>query len=242
MTGVSMSACKSALEESNGDLEGAIEVLRKKGESKAADRAERSTGEGAIVVKTEGTKSAVVELLCETDFVARSENFLSFANDIAAKLLSGEVAEGATDAPGLSDAVIRLGENVRLGRSKIVEGDVLGSYVHSNGKIGVVVALSGGNTEMARDIAMQIAATNPACISPEEVPAELIEKEKVIWTEQLAQEGKPAEIIDKIMMGKEKKFREERSLLKQEFLKNPEQTIESLLAGAKVVGFTRFSI
>lgn len=242
MTGVSMSACKSALEESNGDLEGAVEVLRKKGESKAADRAERSTGEGAIEVKIQGSKAAMVELLCETDFVARSDNFHAFAKEIADKLLSGEVAEGATEVAGLTDAVSRLGENVRFGRSKVVEGAVIGSYIHSNGKIGVLVVLDGGNEEMAKDIAMQVAATNPLCVSPAEVPAEMIEKEKVIWTEQLAKEGKPAEIIGKIMMGKENKFREERSLLKQEFVKNPDQTIEALLNGAKLVSFTRFSI
>lgn len=242
LTGVSMSACKSALEESNGDLDGAVEVLRKKGQAKAADRAERSTGEGAIEVKISGNKAAMVELLCETDFVARSDDFHAFAQEVAGKLLSGDVAEGAEDVPGLSDAVSRLGENVRLGQTKLVEAPILGSYIHSNGKIGVVVALDGGSEEMAKDIAMQVAATNPLCVSPAEVPADLVDKEKVIWTEQLAKEGKPAEIIDKIMMGKENKFREERSLLKQEFVKNPDQTIEALLGGAKLLSFTRFSI
>ncbi len=242
LTGVSMSACKSALEESNGDLDGAVEVLRKKGEAKAADRAERSTGEGAVEIKVVDDKAAVVELLCETDFVARSDDFHAFAQGVADKLISGEFAEGAVEVEGLTDAVSRLGENVRLGRTKLVSGSTLGFYVHSNGKIGVVVSLEGGNEEMARDIAMQIAATNPFCINPADVPADQVEKEKVIWVEQLSKEGKPAEIVEKIMMGKENKFREERSLLKQDFLKNPDLTIEGLLAGAKVVEFVRFAI
>lgn len=240
-TGVSMSACKSALEEA-GSIEKAIELLRKKGEAKAASRAERSTAEGTVAIKIEGGKAALAELLCETDFVARSDEYKALAGEAAAKVLAGELEPGASDFSGLSDAVIKLGENIKLGRSELVEGDVLGQYIHSNGKIGVVVALDGGSEEQARDVAMHVAASNPSVVSPDEVSDELVAKEKEIWTEQLAKEGKPAEIMEKIMIGKEKKFREENALAKQAFVKNPEQTVEQYLAGANVKSFVRMAI
>jgi len=241
-TGVSMSACKSALEESGGDIEKAIDVLRKKGEAKAAKSSERSTAEGTVAIVVKDGKCAVLELLCETDFVGRSDEFKAMANDIAGKILSGEISPGSTDVPGLSDAVIKLGENIQLSRSELLQGSNIGSYIHSNGKIGVVVVLDGGDEETAKDVAMHVAATNPAVISPDEVPQDLVAREKEIWRDQLAKEGKPAEIVDKIMEGKERKFREESALLKQSFVKNPEQTIEQFLNGVKVLSFTRYSI
>ncbi|MBI2634679.1 translation elongation factor Ts [Candidatus Peregrinibacteria bacterium] len=227
-TGVSMTACKTALEEAGGDFEKAIDILRMKGEAKAADRAGRSTGQGAIVVKSDGKKSAMVTLLCETDFVARGDDFLKIARDL----------------PDVKEAVLKLGENVQVGEMKIVEGDNVGNYVHSNRKIGVLVSLQGGSGEIAKDIAMHIAATNPEVISPDEVSADLLEREKGIWREQLKNEDKPAEIVEKIMIGKEKKFREENALIKQIFVKDPEKTIEQLLkeADAIVKEFKRFAI
>lgn len=243
-TGVSMSACKKALEEANGDYDQAVDLLRKKGAAKAADRAARGTGEGAIFVKSENGKAAIVALGCETDFVARSPEYAELGNIVAEKLMAGEISADDRDVEEVKEAVLKLGENIQISDMALVEGDVLGDYVHSNGKIGVVVALEGGNVEIARDVAMHAAATAPAVLSPDEVSDDLVEKEKSIWAEQLKSEGKPEEIIDKIMMGKEKKFREESALVKQSFVKNPEQTIEQFVdaAGGKVVKFVRFSV
>ncbi|MFH1534297.1 MAG: translation elongation factor Ts [Nitrospirota bacterium] len=243
-TGVSMMVCKTALEEANGDAEVAIDILRKKGEAKAADRAERTTANGVVVIKSEGGKSAMVELQCETDFVANGEGFINVAEAIADKLLKGEISPDDKDLPEVKDAVLKIGENIKIANMKVVEGENLGKYVHSNKKIGVVVTLKGGSPELAKDIAMHVAATNPSVISPDEIKQELVDREKEIWTDQLKQEGKPEEIIGKIMMGKEKKFREENALLKQAFVKDPESTIEKLLqdADATLEAFERFAI
>ncbi len=244
-TGVSITACKKALEEANGDYEMAVDILRKKGEAKAADNAGRSTGEGAVGVYSEGGKIAMVKVACETDFVAKSDDFSALLVGIAKKVMSGEVNEGnKDDLAEIKDAVLKLGENLKVEDMAVLEGSSVGGYVHSNKKIGVIVALEGGNEELAKDVAMHAAATGPKVLSPEEVSEDLVAREKAIWTEQLANEGKPAEIIEKIMMGKEKKFREDNALTKQAFVKNPEQTIEQLLAGhgSAVKGFARFSV
>ena len=243
-TGVSMTACKVALEETGGDFEKAIDSLRKKGQAKAADRAARSTSQGAVVVKSSGGKTAMVELQCETDFVARADDFLKLGDFLADKLLSGEIKIEDRDVSEVKDAVLKLGENVQIGNMTLVEGENVGEYVHSNKKIGVLVSLKGGSKELAKDIAMHIAATSPQFISPGEVAQDLVEREKGIWAEQLKSEGKPAEMIDKIMLGKEKKFREESALLTQTFVKDPEKTIEQLVtaAGATVEKFMRFGI
>lgn len=243
-TGVSMTACKSALEESNGDFELAIDVLRKKGEAKAVDRAERSTSQGAIFVKSDGAMTAMVEVDCETDFVARGDDFLAAGSSLVNKLLSGAIKSEDRDLPEVKDLALKLGEKIQIGNMVVVEGDIVGEYVHSNKKIGVLVVLNGGSKELARDIAMHVAATNPAVLSPDQIAMSVVDHEKSIWAEQLKNEGKPAEIVEKIMIGKEKKFREENALLKQAFVKNPEIMVEQLLteAGASVKSFTRFSI
>lgn len=241
-TGVSMMVCKKALEESGGDFEQAVEYLRKRGESKAADRAGRATAQGAVVVKAVEGKTAMVSLLSETDFVSGSDDFLAVANGIADDLLSGKVS--TKEDVDLIDAGTRLGENIQLGDFALYEGSNVGEYIHSNKKIGVLVSLEGGSVELAKDLAMHVAATNPAVLSPDEVSEDLVQKEKGIWAEQLKNEGKPEEIIEKIMMGKEKKFREEAALLKQDFVKDPDKTVEQLLAdaGASVKEFARFAV
>lgn len=244
MTGVSMTACKSALEETNGDFETAIDVLRKKGEAKAIDRAARGTSQGAVFVKVVPGKAGMVLLGCETDFVARGDDYLALGASIVEKLLIDSIKADDRDLAEVKNAVLRLGENIQLLNMVLVEGDVIGDYVHSNKKIGVLVVLAGGSVELARDVAMHVAATNPAVLSPEEISPALVEREKSIWSEQLKSEGKPAEIVEKIMLGKEKKYREENALLKQSFVKNPEQTVEQLLqaAGATVKTFVRFAV
>ncbi|MDA1060475.1 MAG: translation elongation factor Ts [bacterium] len=234
-TGVSMMACKKALEEASGDFDKAVDVLRQKGEAKAADRSGRSTGQGAVAIEIEDSK---------TDFVAKSEDFLALGQSLARKLINGEINPEDRELPEVKDAVLKLGENVVIGNMKIIEGDNLGDYIHSNKKIGVVVSLKGGSPELAKDIAMHVAATNPSVLSPEEVSQELVDKEKLIWQEQLKSEGKPEEIIDKIMMGKEQKFRGENALLKQPFVKDPDKSIEQLLkeSDALVEEFVRFAL
>jgi len=243
-TGVSMSACKKALEEADADFDKAIDVLRKKGEAKAADRSERTTANGVISIKSKDGKAAMVELLCETDFVSRGDDFLALADDLSDKLLKGEISPDDREIPEIKEAVMKMGENIKIGEMKLIEGENLGDYVHTNKKIGVVVSMTKGDDTLAKDIAMHIAATDPKFLSPDDVDDELVEKEKSIWTEQLAKEGKPEEIIGKIMMGKEKKFREESALLKQAFVKDPDKLIENLLAEqeAAINEFIRFSI
>lgn len=243
-TGVSMTACKNALKEASGDLEKAIEILRKKGEAKALDRAGRSTGQGAIAIKTDNGKAAIVKLQCETDFVAKADDFLALADSLAGKLLKGEIRPEDRDVPEVKEAVLKMGENVQVGDMKLIEGENFGQYVHSNGKIGVVVSLEGGSPQLAKEIAIHIAATNPYVIGPDEISQELVEKERNIWIDQLKNEKKPENIIEQIMLGKEKKFREENALIKQVFVKDLEKTIEQLLKAedALVKSFVRFSI
>ncbi|MDD5469675.1 MAG: translation elongation factor Ts [Candidatus Peribacteraceae bacterium] len=241
-TGVSILECKKALEESGGNEEQAIEILRKRGAAQAVKKAARDQSEGLVFCAAEGGKVALVQLKCETDFVARNEDFQALGQDLAQLALR----EGADAAKGASEqiaaAVQKLGENISIGDVAVVEGSTVGYYLHTNGKIGVAIALNGGSPEIAKDVAMHAAAMNPAYVSPEDVPAEAVAKEKEIWTEQLAKEGKPAQIVEKIMLGKEKKFREENALIKQAFVKNPEQTISQYLGGATIARYVRISV
>jgi elongation factor Ts len=236
-TGASLQACKKALDESNGDQEKAIEILRKKGESKAASRGDRETNEGVVAIAVEGNKAAILKLNCETDFVAKNPDFVEAADKLAKEYLAN--GEGHDASSFLNDFGLKMGEKLEIGEIKILEAPTFGNYIHSNLKMGTLVALEGGDDEMARDIAMHVTAMNPSVLSPDEVNEEVVAKEREIWTEQLKNEGKPEEIMDKILFGKEKKFREENALLKQAFVKNPDQTIEQVLGDAQVKGFVR---
>lgn len=242
-TGVSISACKEALDEAKGDEEKAIEILRKRGIAQAAKKAVREQKEGFMFSAEDGSSAALVLLHCETDFVARDAGFQALGKDLVNALLK----EGSDRLKTLADeqipaAVQKLGENITLGEHHRIDAPVKGTYIHTNGKIGVIIGLDSGTEEQARSVAMHAAAMNPHYISPDDVPSEVIEKEKEIWREQLAKEGKPAQIMDKIMMGKEKKFREENALLKQEFVKEPGKTVEQYLGKAKVVSYVRVEI
>ncbi len=239
-TGVSMTDCKKALVEANGDEEAAIELLRKKGAAKAKERSDRETANGAVAFAGKGSKVAMVALGCETDFVAKTDSFLKAAETLAQTLL--DQGEDADISAQINDLNIQMGEKVELVSKKVMEAPKVATYLHSNKRIGVMVGLTAGEDSLGSDIAMHIAAMKPQQTRPEEVSEELLEKEKVIWTEQLKSEGKPAEIIEKIMGGKEKKFREENALLTQPFVKNQEQTVGSLLSGAEIVGFARFEV
>lgn len=243
-TGVSISTCKDALEEANGDEDKAIELLRKRGVVQAAKKSGRDQSEGCIFLAEKEGKAALVLLKCETDFVARDDNFSSTGQNIAKCLLSdGKDAACKRVVALLPDIIQKLGENISFEKeSHIIEAPIVGAYVHTNGKIAVIIGLDKGTTRQAKDIAMHAAAMNPTFISPEDIPEEEVEKEKEIWKEQLAKEGKPPQIMEKIMIGKEKKFREENALLKQEFVKEPGQTVEKYLGDAKVVEYVRMEI
>lgn len=241
-TGVAMMACKKALVEAEGDEEKAIEILRKKGEAKSASKADRATGEGAVGVKIEGGKGVMTSISCETDFVARNDDFKALVDKVTANFFEkGEDAQ-AENEQMVKDAVITLGENLQLGELKTVEAATVGGYVHTTGKIGVLIGLTGGTEDQAKDVAMHAAAMNPMVVNPEEVTEELIAKEKEIWADQLKQEGKPEDMIEKIMLGKEKKFREEGALMAQPFVKDSSKKVSEFLGDASVASYSRLTI
>ena len=242
-TGVSILACKEALEETGGDEEKAIELLRKRGIAQAAKKAAREQSEGLVFVEESANKAAVVLLRCETDFVARDENFQAVGKEIAKTLLdNGEEAAKAVADKKIPELVQKLGENITLGEMGLIDSPTLGTYLHSNSKIAVVIGLEGGTKDMARDIAMHAAAMNPLYAQPDEVSAASIEKEKEIWREQLKKEGKPEAMFDKIMIGKEKKFREENSLVTQQFVKDNTKTVGKFLGDAKLLRYSRLAV
>jgi elongation factor Ts len=242
-TGVSMMACKKALLESNGDMEKAIEVLRKSGEAKAAAKAERTTNEGRLFFKIDGTRVAIVKLLCETDFVARNDDFIQTGNSILdIALQHGAEKAMAEGDPLLKNAILKLGENMSINTVKVLEGKVWGAYIHSTNKVGAVVSIENGTEELAKDIAMHVTAMSPRYLSPDDVKQEEVDKEIEIMKAQLQKEGKPEAIWDKILAGKVKKYREENALLTQPFVKDPSLTVEKTLHGAKITVFERISI
>ena len=245
VTGAGMVAVKKALDEANGDESKAIEILRKAGAKTAAKKAGRSAAEGVIAFAEENGKLAIAVLNCETDFVAINKDFISAVNDFAKKLLElgkDKFQKWAEDEIK-NNLIVKIGENLQLGEFDILEGEVIGTYLHSNKKVAGVTILS-ANQEIAKDIAMHIAAFGPAYARPEDVPESVVEKEKEIYTEQLKAEGKPDEIIEKIMSGKVEKFYSEVCLLKQSFVKDDKITIEKLLAdnNIKLLDFKYYSL
>lgn len=255
-SGAGMMDCKKALVESSGDIELAIENMRKSGAAKAAKKAGRIAAEGAIVTASNGTAAVLVEVNSETDFVANDDNFVSFAAVVAKHALSS----GASDVAALrnvagpdgetleqmrTNLVGKIGENIEIRRFAALsaDGGVVESYLHGK-RIGVLVALQGGSSELARDIAMHIAASNPVCVSEAEMPAEVLAKEREIHLAQASQSGKPADIIEKMVVGRLKKFIAETTLLGQDFVKDPDKTVAKLLSehGAKVSSFVRYEV
>lgn len=257
-TGAGMMECKGALVENNGDIEAAIEHMRKTGLAKAAKKAGRVAAEGLILAAVEETakRALLVEVNCETDFVAKGEDFIGFARAVADLTLSRAPADlEALHALPLGPAgesvehtrqtlVAKLGENITVRRfAELRAEDHLGVYLHGT-RIGVLVALSGGSAELAKDVAMHIAASRPVCVDESQVPADLLAKEREIYQAQAAESGKPAEIIEKMVGGRLKKFVEEVTLVGQPFVKDPDTKVGKLLdqAGAKVSGFVRFEV
>ncbi len=244
-TGVSILACKQALEEANGNEELAIEILRKRGIAQAVKKADRAQSEGAIFVAENDTKAAVLVLKCETDFVARSDDFLQMGNELAALVLSqGEDKAKQTIQERLPAAIQKLGEHISLSEIQVLSAPSLAIYVHSNRKLAVIVGAepAGSDHVKLKDAAMHAAALNPQYVHPDEVTEETLVKEREIWKEQLKKENKPAAIMEKIMLGKEKKFREENSFLKQAFVKDPNQTVEQYLGPITISSLTRVTV
>ncbi len=242
-TGVSISAVKEALEEAGGDEEKAIELLRKRGIAQAAKKASREQAEGLVFQKEEGNKCAMIVLRCETDFVARDDNFQKTGEAVVQELFASGMDSAKKKADELlPDLVQKLGENITVDDMHVIEAPVLGSYLHSNKKIGVIIGLEGSSKDVARDIAMHAAALSPRYVHPEEVGGDILEKEREIWREQLKKENKPEAMWDKIMMGKEKKFREENAITKQAFVKEPGKTVEQHLGGGKITAYVRVAV
>ncbi len=252
-TGAGMLDCKKALVETDGDIELSIENMRKSGQAKAAKKAGRIAAEGVILTKVVAGVATMMELNCETDFVARDEGFLAFGN----KVLSLASSEKLNDVEALNNSeidgtkvsdlkdtlVTKIGENINIRRVVTVEGDNMGAYTHG-GRIGVLSILKGGDADLAKDVAMHIAASNPQYVKPEDVPAEVVEKEKAIQIDIAMQSGKPAEIAEKMVMGRMKKFTGEISLTGQPFVKDPSASVGDLLKknSADAINFIRFEV
>jgi elongation factor Ts len=258
-TGAGMMECKKALTENGGDIDAAIEAMRKSGQAKAAKKAGRIAAEGVVVIKiaADGKRGVVLEVNSETDFVAKDAGFQAFAEAAAEQALAGDAGDVAALAqqsmPGTEGSVdqarealiAKIGENIqlrRLVRFDQVSG-VLYAYRHGV-RIGVVVELEGGDEPLGKDLAMHIAASNPLCVDASQVPAEALEKEKDIFRAQALQSGKPEAIVEKMIDGRVRKYLEEVTLLGQPFVKDPDQTVEKLLkqAGARVLRFSRIEV
>jgi elongation factor Ts len=255
-TGAGMMECKKALQEVGGDIEAAVELMRKAGQAKADKKASRIAAEGLIVLRQAAGAVAMVEINCETDFVTKNDDFRAFAAAVAEialrdaptdvdALLALNMANGQSIEQNRRDCIAKIGENVNVRRCTrlATPTGILGSYLHG-ARIGVLVELEGGDADLSKDIAMHIAASRPLCISSDQISADLIAKEKEIYAAQAATSGKPANIIEKMVEGKLRKYFDEVTLLGQPFVKDPDQSVEKLLKAHKaaVIRFERFEL
>lgn len=252
-TGLGMMDCKKALSENDGDIDKAIEHLRKSSGMKAAKKASRTAAEGVIAtqVAEDGSYAVLVEVNSETDFVARDNNFRLFVDKVVAKAFADRQTDVETlMKSGLEDErhalVQKIGENISVRRVQeyTAENGVVGSYVHGNNRIGVLVSLQGGDAQLAKDVAMHVAAVNPMVVNPDDVSEDVIAKERDIYTAQAQDSGKPAEIIEKMIDGRLRKFLAEISIVEQPFVKDPDTKVGALVskAGAKILAFTRYEV
>ena len=250
-TGLGLMDCKKALEDTNGDLDSAVEELRKTSGLKASKKSSRSAADGLIGIESLEGRAFMVEINCETDFVARDDSFNSFMQEVLEivssnkdKSLEELLEEGIEEKR--EKLVQKLGENIVVRRISASEdsADSSGVYLHSNNKIGAIISLKGGTEEVAKDIAMHAAATDPMAISPSDIAQDVIDKEREIYKAQSEESGKPADIVEKMIEGKIRKFLSEVSLTEQDFVKDPSIKINDLLKNnnASIVGFTRFEV
>ncbi len=257
-TGAGMMDCKKALAAVEGDMDKAIDFLREKGLAAAAKKASRVAAEGIVAsyVSPDAKTGVIVEINCETDFVAKTDNFKAMVNAVAAHIAATNPADvpallaselnGQTVAALVTESIAKIGENIavrRFVRYEVADG-LVAAYIHAGGKIGVLVNLKGGSAELGKDIAMHVAAANPAYLDRTQVPAAELEHEKEVLSEQARNEGKPANIIEKMVMGRIQKFYKEVCLVDQEFVKDPDQTVAKLLKAnkAEVAAFARFQL
>ncbi|MFT6988545.1 MAG: elongation factor Ts [Paraglaciecola sp.] len=252
-TAAGMLDCKNALVETDGDIELAIENMRKNGQAKAAKKAGRIAAEGVILTKVANGVATMMEVNSETDFVARDDGFVKFGKQLIEVASANKINDmdtlNSTEIDGVKVSELRdtlvakIGENISPRRVITVEGDNLGAYVHS-ARIGVIAILQGGDEELAKDIAMHVAASSPQFVKPEDVPAEVVAKEKEIQLDIALQSGKPPEIAEKMVSGRMKKFTGEISLTGQPFIKDPSILVADLLKskGADVINFVRFEV
>lgn len=252
-TGLGLLECKKALAAANGDIEVAIEELRKSSGMKAAKKAGRTAADGVVAIRiaADGKSGVIGEVNSETDFVARDENFAGFVAQVmdkAVELQTDDVAAvSGDDVEEARQALVqKIGENISVRRIGVVSATdgVVGGYVHGNNRIAVLVELAGGDEELAKDVAMHVAAVNPAVVSPADMPAELLQKEREIYAAQAADSGKPPEIVEKMIEGRVRKYLSENSLTEQAFVKDPDTTVGKLVkaAGATIARFTRFEV
>ncbi|MCI6905667.1 MAG: translation elongation factor Ts [Succinatimonas sp.] len=256
-TGAGMMDCKKALVAADGNMQAAIDAMRKSGAAKAAKKAGRTAAEGIITVAQEGNKVALVETNSETDFAAKNAEFVAFAQKVADLALANNISDiealkaatldGATVAEGLTALVAKIGENLQLRRVSLVaanDGETLGVYVHSNKRIGVAVVLKGGDAEVAKHVAMHVCASKPDFVHPEDVSAEVVEHERQVQIDIAMKSGKPQAIAEKMVEGRMKKFTGEVSLTGQAFVMNPEQTVGQMLKekNADAVSFVRLEV
>lgn len=255
MTGAGMVDCKKALDEAGGDLDKAVEILRKKGIAKAAKRTDREANEGVIAVgvNADASEGYMVEINSETDFVSRSEKFQEFAKQVLELIKESKPADlESLLASSLGVSTVKeslenlsgvIGEKLEIKRFSIINGGTVAAYSHLGGRMGVLVALDqAGKSDIAMDIAMQVAAANPKYLVPAEVTAEELEKEKEIARELLLKEGKPAEMVEKIIEGKMSKYYSDVCLTEQEYIKDDKKKVKDILGGASIVKFVRFSL
>jgi elongation factor Ts len=253
-TGAGMMDCKKALKEANGDIEVAIEEMRKSGAAKAAKKAGRIAAEGVITIKQNGQDITILETNSETDFVAKHEDFLAFTNSVIDAVIEHNPADvdalmqlsigDQTIEEANQQLVAKIGEKITVRRfEKRTAAGQIGTYSHGS-RIGVIVETEGGDEALAKDLAMHIAASKPVCVSEDQVPQDVLDKEKEIFAAQAAESGKPADIIEKMVSGRIQKYLKEITLLGQPFVKDPDQTVEKLLkaANATVTSFIRYEV
>ncbi len=255
-TGAGIMECKQALTANSGDMEAAVKQMRKSGQAKADKKAGRIVAEGTVVIATDGKQAAIVEVNCETDFVAKDDQFQAFSKCLADMVLDSGIStvgelkaaimeSGQTVEQSRLELIAKIGENIQVRRLKKIHSEqgIIANYSHGN-RIGVLLDIAGGNATLGKDIAMHVAASSPVCVSEKDVPADLLEKEREIFMAQAEAGGKPAEIIAKVVQGKLRKYLKEITLLNQPFVKDPDQTIAELLEteNAIVISFVRFEV
>ena len=254
MSGAGMMDCKKALSQTDGDIDAAVDFLRKKGLAAASKKAGRVAAEGIVITASEGNCGVVLEVNAETDFVSKNDQFVEFANSIATVIMREKPADvdalkaiklesGLTVEQTLSQLIATIGENMSIRRFVCTEGDVVASYVHAGGKIGVLIGFDGElDSALARGVAMHVAASNPRFIAREDVDAASVERERTVLTERAIASGKPEAIVDKIVTGQLNKFYSEVCLLEQDFVMDTDQKVGKAIGSASVTSMTRFQL